>query len=70
MTTIYEYVTAPSGRIHLIVSKLPEAERTLCDREIDGGAYFWERGDETQSGHQATCRVCRRAAGPTTGAPQ
>lgn len=54
--TIYEYLTAPTGTVHLALPGDPTVYPvTLCGRR----ANDWEAGDETPSGVAATCRTCR-----------
>jgi hypothetical protein len=48
-----EYVTSPSGIVHLIDAM---AKRTLCGRGVTGP---WMQGDETVSGLAATCEACK-----------
>lgn len=63
--TVYEYVTADNGTVHLVLQhdlvpgrlKVP---RTLCGRGIVG----WTFGDETLACVAATCRSCVRIARP------
>lgn len=57
MRTPADYVTSPSGRIHLADSIPGLPERTLCGALTD---HNWFPGDETISGGMANCATCRR----------
>lgn len=55
MTEIFEYMTAPTGTVHLVRQDRPDALITLC------GLWTGDMmlGDETASGEEATCRRCK-----------
>jgi len=63
---IAEYVTHPSGTVHLtdqfstdLASWYGDVPRTLCGLVVGWEADGWRWGDETLSGVAATCRRCR-----------
>jgi hypothetical protein len=66
--TTYEYVTSPTGTVHLIRQTESIHStwfgyiRTLCGRNIEQEG--WDYGDETQSGIAATCQRCRYIVRP------
>lgn len=63
MTTQMPWQYAPHpvhGTVHLVPDHDPTGPvRTLCGLSVTGA---WSLGDETMSGHVATCGACRRIA--------
>jgi hypothetical protein len=52
---VLEYLTADTGTIHLARQDVSHrGVKTLCGRDATGMTM----GDETLSGHQATCQRC------------
>lgn len=61
--TVYEYMTAPSGTVHVRRQEAPWMGR-ICGVQPRRGE--WPIGDETTSAIAATCGRCRRIAGVNT----
>lgn len=59
----FDYVTNKNtGTVHL-ASQHPACERTLCGQKVAVRTHEW--GDETVSGHAATCESCRTKYQPS-----
>jgi hypothetical protein len=56
--TVWEYVTSPSGLVHLR-QLAPPRWKAICGRVV---REDWVVGDETTSGRTATCATCQDGA--------